>query len=175
MSKPRKDRSTPSGSTPVDAESAADGVTGTGDATSSAASWEPRSTVKTPADEPAATTSATSSATAAKAGSVAKTGSVPKKATGKGSAKKKSTSSRADAAEELARRTTAQKVRVSGGDNPTWWVPLMVGLMVLGLIWLVVTYLAQGSYPAPKLGVVWNLGIGFVLVMLGFLMTTRWK
>ncbi|MBO1755070.1 cell division protein CrgA [Allobranchiibius sp. CTAmp26] len=89
---------------------------------------------------------------------------------GKG-AKKKSSSP----ADELARRTTAQKVRVTGGDNPTWWVPLMVGFMVLGLLWLVVTYLSQGDYPAPKLGVVWNLGIGFVLVMVGFLMTTRWK
>lgn len=92
------------------------------------------------------------------------------------SAKKPSKStSRADAADELARRTTAQKVRVTSGDNPQWWVPTMVALMVVGLLWLVITYLAEGKYPAPSVGVVWNLGIGFALVMAGFLMTTRWK
>lgn len=160
MSKPRKDRSTPSGSTPVDAGAGDDGATGARDTDETAASAKttPKSAVKTPKD----TTTATSAKTAA-----------AKKTTPDKGAKK--ASSRADAADELARRTTAQKVRVSGGDNPVWWVPLMVGFMVLGLLWLVVTYLAQGDYPAPKLGVVWNLGIGFVLVMVGFLMTTRWK
>ena len=157
MSKPRKDRSTPSGSTPVDAGVGSDGATGTRDADDTAASstTAAKSAVKTPGDEATATSAKKSTAPAGK------------------SAKKKN--ARVDAADELARRTTAQKVRVTGGDNPVWWVPLMVGFMVLGLLWLVVTYLAQGDYPLPKLGVVWNLGVGFVLVMVGFLMTTRWK
>ena len=33
--------------------------------------------------------------------------------------------------------------------NPPWFVPVMVGLMVLGLAWIVVTYLSQSKYPIP--------------------------
>lgn len=100
--------------------------------------------------------------------------STAKKATAAAKRPSKS-ASRAEAADELTRRTTAQKVRVTTGDNPRWWVPTMVTLMVVGLLWLVITYLGEGKYPAPSVGVVWNLGIGFALVMAGFLMTTRWK
>ena len=55
------------------------------------------------------------------------------------------------------------------------FVPVMLGLMVLGLIW-VVTYYISGTneYPVPALGR-WNLGVGFGLMMSGFLMTTRWR
>jgi hypothetical protein len=51
----------------------------------------------------------------------------------------------------------------------------MLGLMLAGLIW-VVTYYISGvnEYPVPQLGR-WNLGVGFGLMMSGFLMTTRWR
>lgn len=118
----------------------------------------------------------TTSADAKSASSTAAS-STASSSTAKAAKKSKSSGSvsRSAAADELTRRTTAQKVRVTTGDNPQYWVPTMVTLMVLGLLWLVVTYLAQGQYPAPGIGVVWNLGIGFALVMAGFLMTTRWK
>ncbi len=58
--------------------------------------------------------------------------------------------------------------------NPRWWVPVMVGLMVLGLVWIVVFYITQQAYPIPGIGL-WNLGVGFALAMVGFLMTTRWR
>lgn len=58
--------------------------------------------------------------------------------------------------------------------NPRWWVPVMVGLMVLGLVWIVVFYITQQAYPIPGIGL-WNLGAGFALAMAGFLMTTRWR
>ena len=59
--------------------------------------------------------------------------------------------------------------------NPRWFVPLMLGLMVVGLLW-VVTYYISGvnQYPIPALGR-WNLGVGFGLMLSGFLMTTRWR
>jgi Cell division protein CrgA len=59
--------------------------------------------------------------------------------------------------------------------NPRWFVPLMLGLMVVGLLW-VVTYYISGvhQYPVPALGR-WNLGVGFGLMLSGFLMTTRWR
>ena len=41
---------------------------------------------------------------------------------------------------------TAQKDQ---GPNPRWYVPLMLGLMVVGLIW-VVTYYISGVEPVPR-------------------------
>ena len=50
----------------------------------------------------------------------------------------------------------------------------MVGLMIVGLIWVVVFYISSEQYPIPSLGR-WNLGIGFALMLAGFGMTTRWR
>ena len=67
---------------------------------------------------------------------------------------------------------TAQKAQ---GPNPRWFVPLMLGLMVLGLIWVVIYYISGANqYPVPALER-WNLAVGFGLMLAGFLMTTRWR
>ena len=58
--------------------------------------------------------------------------------------------------------------------SPAWWAPVMVGLMVVGLVWVVVFYISSEQYPIPSLGR-WNLGIGFALMLAGFGMTTRWR
>lgn len=58
--------------------------------------------------------------------------------------------------------------------NPRWWAPTMVTLMVLGLVWVVVTYLMQSAGPIPGIGP-WNLGVGFAVMMVGFIMTMRWR
>lgn len=58
--------------------------------------------------------------------------------------------------------------------NPRWYAPVMVALMVLGLIWIVVFYIAQQAYPVPGIGY-WNLLIGFGILLVGFGMTTRWR
>ena len=77
--------------------------------------------------------------------------------------------------ETLRRRTTPQPVKLDGGKNPGWWVPTMLGFMVLGLFWLVVYYLSGSKqYPVPSLNQ-WNMAVGFALIMIGFIMTTRWK
>lgn len=57
--------------------------------------------------------------------------------------------------------------------NPRWLVPVMLTLMVLGLLWVVITYISQSQYPVPGIGS-WNLAIGFVLIIAGFSLTTRW-
>jgi VIT1/CCC1 family predicted Fe2+/Mn2+ transporter len=49
----------------------------------------------------------------------------------------------------------------------------MLGLMILGLVWIVVTYLSQSQYPIPGIEQ-WNLAIGAALIIAGFAMTTRW-
>lgn len=58
--------------------------------------------------------------------------------------------------------------------NPRWWAPVMVGLMILGLLWIVTFYIAQQAYPVPGIGY-WNLAIGFGILLVGFGMTTRWR
>lgn len=59
--------------------------------------------------------------------------------------------------------------------NPRWLVPVMIGLMVLGLAWVVTTYITAPSYyPVPSLQQ-WNLAIGFGLIIAGFVLTTRWR
>lgn len=73
---------------------------------------------------------------------------------------------------ERARRREAKKAMRMG--NPAWFVPVMLGLFLLGLVWIVVFYLSQMMYPIPDIQY-WNLAIGFGLLMLGFAMTTRWK
>jgi hypothetical protein len=58
--------------------------------------------------------------------------------------------------------------------NPPWFVPLMLGLMLVGLLWVVTFYVTAGQFPIPKINY-WNLLIGFTLMISGFLMTTRWR
>ena len=50
----------------------------------------------------------------------------------------------------------------------------MLGLMILGLVWVIVFYLSGSVWPIPGIGG-WNLVIGFGIAFVGFLMTTRWR
>ncbi|MBE3073592.1 MAG: cell division protein CrgA [Actinobacteria bacterium] len=58
--------------------------------------------------------------------------------------------------------------------NPPWFVPVMLGLMLVGLFWVVTFYVTAGAYPIPNINYL-NLGIGFGLMISGFMMTTRWR
>ncbi|MFI7583824.1 cell division protein CrgA [Kocuria sp. M1N1S27] len=58
--------------------------------------------------------------------------------------------------------------------TPTWYKVIMLGLLVVGLLWLIVYYLFQGAYPVPGIGT-WNIGVGLALMMAGLIMTTRWR
>lgn len=59
-------------------------------------------------------------------------------------------------------------------QSARWWAPTMVALMIVGLTWVVVTYLSDSQYPIPTIGS-WNLLAGFAVMMAGFLMTMRWR
>lgn len=80
--------------------------------------------------------------------------------------------------ESRSRKQGASAPSTAGtGDvkpNARWFVPVMLGLMLLGLAWIVVFYLSDTRFPVPDIGA-WNLIIGFGFVMAGFLMTTRWR
>lgn len=58
--------------------------------------------------------------------------------------------------------------------NPAWLVPTFLGLMVGGLVWIVVGYLFSFAYPIPGIGS-WNLVAGFVFIISGFMLTTKWR
>lgn len=58
--------------------------------------------------------------------------------------------------------------------NPVWYKPVMFGLMLLGLIWILTYYISGAQYPILSLGA-GNILIGFGIAMVGFIMTTRWK
>ena len=59
--------------------------------------------------------------------------------------------------------------------NPSWFVPVMLGFIIVGLLWVIVFYISGASqFPIPNIGA-WNIAIGFGIMFVGFLMTTRWK
>ncbi|MGO2004901.1 cell division protein CrgA [Arthrobacter rhombi] len=57
---------------------------------------------------------------------------------------------------------------------PVWYKPVMFGLMILGLIWIITYYISQTMLPLAIAGG-WNIVIGFGIAMVGFFMTTRWR
>ncbi|CAN5152793.1 cell division protein CrgA [soil metagenome] len=60
------------------------------------------------------------------------------------------------------------------GPNPVWFKPVMFGFMLLGLVWIIVFYVSGQTLPIPNI-LSWNILIGFGIMFIGFLMTTRWR
>jgi Cell division protein CrgA len=58
--------------------------------------------------------------------------------------------------------------------NGRFFLPVMIGLLLIGLVWIVVYYLSQQAYPIPGIQAL-NLVIGFGIMLCGFAMTTRWR
>jgi hypothetical protein len=74
-------------------------------------------------------------------------------------------------------KTVAQQTEESSGEsapNPIWFRPVMFGFMLIGLAWIIVFYLSNQQWPVPSLGN-WNILVGFGIMFIGFLMTTRWR
>ncbi|ALJ18472.1 septation inhibitor protein [Microbacterium sp. No. 7] len=77
----------------------------------------------------------------------------------------------------MARSTSGEDEsarEVEQAPNPVWFKPIMLGLMIIGLVWVIVFYLSGSNLPIPGIGA-WNLVIGFGVAFVGFLMTTRWR
>jgi hypothetical protein len=67
-------------------------------------------------------------------------------------------------------------VKVKGSPTPRWYLVIMLGLMILGLAWLVVYYLAGEQIPFMMALETWqNFAIGFGLAVVGLLMTMNWR
>jgi hypothetical protein len=65
--------------------------------------------------------------------------------------------------------------RRGAGLPQRWIAPVMVTLLVLGLVWIVVYYIAGPSVPLMNSLGGWNLVIGMGLITVGFITATRWR
>lgn len=71
-------------------------------------------------------------------------------------------------------RRTPVKVKSVGPSHPIY-IAVMLAMMLIGLLWLVVNYLAGDQLPfMSELGA-WNFAVGFGFMIIGLLMTMRWR
>ena len=59
--------------------------------------------------------------------------------------------------------------------SPRWYSAVMVALMLFGLLWIVMYYIA--GLKIPFLGTLgpWNFAIGFGAMVAGLVMSMRWR
>jgi hypothetical protein len=77
-------------------------------------------------------------------------------------------------ARKQERTKKVREPKAGDAPNPVWFKPVMFGFMLVGLIWIIVFYISQGTLPIPSLQS-WNILVGFGIAFIGFLMTTRWR
>jgi hypothetical protein len=72
-------------------------------------------------------------------------------------------------------------VKVKAGPSSVWFVALFIGLMLIGLLWLLVFQLGATGVNVPgaltwmtNLGP-WNYAIAFAFMITGLLLTMRWR
>jgi Cell division protein CrgA len=58
--------------------------------------------------------------------------------------------------------------------SPPWLVPTMVASLILGLVWIALYYITQSDMPGLSVLGGWNLVCGFVLIVVGVVLATRW-
>jgi len=59
--------------------------------------------------------------------------------------------------------------------SPRWYAVLMVALMVVGLLWIVVYYVAGDRIGFMTALSGWNFAIGFGAMVIGLVMSMRWR
>ena len=70
--------------------------------------------------------------------------------------------------------------KVARIGSPAWLAPTMVACFVIGLLYIVVYYLARDYIPfmnsvgGQANGLI-NVGIGFGFIIVGFILSTKWK
>jgi hypothetical protein len=77
-------------------------------------------------------------------------------------------------------KPSERQARAAGPSSPIY-VGIMLGLMVVGLIWLVVNYLAGDkigfmvALGGDGNGFNYNFLVGFGMIIVGLLMTMKWR
>lgn len=59
--------------------------------------------------------------------------------------------------------------------SPRWFAPLMVGLMLIGLLWIVVFYVAGDKIAIMNSLGPWNFAVGFAAMVTGLAMSMKWR
>jgi len=59
--------------------------------------------------------------------------------------------------------------------SPAWVPWLMLGLFLIGIIWIVVYYVTGSDIPGMRSLGNWNLLVGFGLIIAGFITSTQWR
>lgn len=57
--------------------------------------------------------------------------------------------------------------------SPSWWAPVMCTFLIVGLVYIITSYLFQGEYPLPIGN--WNLVVGLGIALVGGVMAMRWR
>jgi hypothetical protein len=66
--------------------------------------------------------------------------------------------------------------KVARLGSPSWLAPTMVAMFVIGLTYIVIYYIAGSQIPLMKdLSPLINVGIGFVFIAAGFVLSTKWR
>ena len=58
--------------------------------------------------------------------------------------------------------------------SPRWYPIVLAAILLIGLAWIVVYYLAGSSVPLMKDLGAWNFAVGFGLMVIGLGMAVRW-
>ena len=66
-------------------------------------------------------------------------------------------------------------VKINTSGTPMWYKIIMFAFMIVGLLWLVVNYLAGPDIDFMLQLGAWNYLIGFTLPIIGLLMTMGWR
>ena len=97
-----------------------------------------------------------------------------------------SSAERPESAKEKKKRQTAEEERLQriademssnlrqASPTPTWYIAIMLGFMIIGLLWIMTFYISDQTLPIPDLSF-WNIAVGIGLMMIGLIMTTRWR
>jgi len=59
--------------------------------------------------------------------------------------------------------------------SPRWLVPTMLASLLLGLVWISVDYVTGGTNPLQSWAGARNLVIGFVFIIVGVALATKWR
>ena len=66
--------------------------------------------------------------------------------------------------------------KVAKIGSPSWLAPVMVACFVIGLLYIVVYYIAGAQIPVMRdLSPLVNVAIGFAFIGGGFFLSTRWR
>ena len=59
--------------------------------------------------------------------------------------------------------------------SPPWLAPVMVACLVIGLAWIALFYITNGTLAGMSALGDWNMVIGFALIIAGVVLATQWR